>query len=165
MKILYFHGLDGELSPEKNAILSEYGDVTGPHINYRADANIIQTFQTQYSNQGFDVIIGNSMGGFAAYYLSILFNVPALIFNPALPYRSVAQTIPEIKQTRSKFLQVVIGQQDEIIKAEDTLRFLQNALAPKCHSRIHMLNTMAHRVPEDVFAKEVSLFFEELQLE
>ena len=159
MKILFLHGLDTELTPDKRQVLSQFGEVIAPKIDYRADSNIIQTLEKQYSSSKVDVIIGSSMGGFAAYYLSMILDTPCLVFNPALPYRSLKQEVPVLDTERRKYLQVVLGIQDETIKSKDTMKFLREVLAKDTNARMHLINQLAHRIPLEIFETEANLFF------
>ena len=132
MNILYLHGLDSNLSAEKKVILEPFGNSIAPELDYRANPNMIETLFNQYSNQNIDVIIGSSMGGFAGFYLSKLMQIPALLFNPALPYRtSVLQNIPVINDNHNHLLQIVIGNQDDVILAKDNLDFITKLLPLK----------------------------------
>src|SRR5690554_5185129 len=105
MNILYLHGLNGSLSPEKREILEHYGNVFAPAIDYEKDSQSIATLSTSFNPQDINVIIGSSMGGFVGYYISNLFQCPALLFNPALAERSVYQSVPEIEHKKSHFKQ------------------------------------------------------------
>lgn len=159
MKILFLHGLDTELTADKRAVLSQFGEVISPSIDYRANMQVIQSLEKQYSSSNIGAVIGSSMGGFAGFYLSLLLDTPCLTFNPALPYRSVKQEVPSISLDRRKYLQVVLGIQDEIIKSKDTMKFLRETLAKDTNARVHIINQLAHRIPLDIFETEVNLFF------
>src|SRR5690554_4666971 len=97
MNILYLHGLDSSLNDEKRAILEKYGKVYAPLIDYREDANRVVFLIDEFKDKDIDVVIGSSMGGFAGYYIADALQRPALLFNPALAYRSVRQEIPNTK--------------------------------------------------------------------
>lgn len=157
-KILYLHGLDSQLSDEKHEALKAYGKILFPDIDFRATDQVIENLYSQYKNDGIDVIIGSSFGGFAAYYLSLLFDVDCLIFNPALPYRSYPQQIPAVNK-REKNLLTVIGVQDPLIKAADNISFLLEHQPENKHSRIHVLQDLAHQIPLPIFRSEVNYFF------
>ena len=160
MNILYLHGLDSNLSAEKKVILEPFGNSIAPELDYRANPNMIETLFNQYSNQNIDVIIGSSMGGFAGFYLSKLMQIPALLFNPALPYRtSVLQNIPVINDNHNHLLQIVIGNQDDVILAKDNLDFITKLLPLKNDFRLHLLSELGHGIPVVFFESEVNLFF------
>jgi hypothetical protein len=160
MNILYLHGLDSNLSDEKKVILEPFGNIIAPDLDYRANPNMIETLHTEYKNQNIDVIIGSSMGGFAGFYLSKLMQIPALLFNPALPYRtSVLQNIPIINKGHNHLLQIVIGNQDDVILAKDNLEFITKLLPLKNDFRLHLLSELGHGIPIAVFESEVNLFF------
>ncbi len=160
MNILYLHGLDSNLSDEKKQVLVPFGTVIAPDLDYRANPNMITTLYNEYSNQNINLIIGSSMGGFTGFYLSKLLQTPALLFNPALPYRaSVLQTSPMITEEHKHLLQIVIGNQDDIIRATDNLDFIMKLLPLKNDFRLHMHSALGHCIPVDIFQSEVNLFF------
>jgi hypothetical protein len=71
------------------------------------------------------------MGGFMSYYFANTINCPTLLFNPALLNRPVRQNIPAINSSNTaSLLHFALGGQDEIIKANDNLKWLsENRLA------------------------------------
>ena len=48
MTILYLHGLESKLSPEKRELLETYGSVLAPDMDYKANPNMITTLQQEY---------------------------------------------------------------------------------------------------------------------
>ncbi|MFC5193749.1 YqiA/YcfP family alpha/beta fold hydrolase [Bizionia hallyeonensis] len=162
MNILYIHGLNGSLSPEKREILEEYGEVHSPFIDYEVIPDSITKLSASYHNRKIDVIIGSSMGGFAGYYVSNVCQCPALLFNPALAERSVYQNVPNIQYKKSPFKQIVIGTQDNVVNPKRTLNFLANTLDKHPNYQVNVYNDLAHRIPVNIFEKEVKLFFKQL---
>lgn len=162
MNILYLHGLDGDLAPEKRIILEKYGKVFSPAIDYRTEYNSIELLVEQYKNENIKVVIGSSMGGFVGYYISDAYQLPSLLFNPALAARSVHQNIPTYKNPYLSFKQVVLGVDDEIIDPKNTLAFLSKTLQKHTDYHIHIRQRLGHRIPVDVFTEEVALFFNKI---
>ncbi|TDG37116.1 alpha/beta hydrolase [Pedobacter changchengzhani] len=160
MNILYLHGLDGSLSEEKRTALSKYGVVFGPQIDYRSSENIFDSLVAQFQDKKIDVVIGNSAGGLAGYYISLAYNTPCLIFNPALPYSSIIQNIPQNLPKREKYLQVVLGKKDDVIKANDNLVFLEKNLDADFEYSTHLLNNVGHQIPIANFETELASFFD-----
>ncbi len=162
MNILYLHGLESKLSPEKRLILEKYGSVIAPDLDYKSNPNMIEFLYDSYHNQNIDVIIGSSMGGFAGFYLANSFGVPCLLYNPALPYRtSIAQIIPSgIPVNSSPFMRIVLGALDNVIKAKDNLAYLSQIISDKTDYAISVRKELAHQIPLDVFQEESKLFFD-----
>lgn len=104
------------------------------------------------------------MGGFAAFHLANSLGICALLFNPALPYRnSVKQIIPtDLLLKESPLMRIVLGGQDDIIKAKDNLAFLAQNCNSKTDYAIAIKNDLAHQIPVDVFGEETKVFFENL---
>ncbi len=158
IKILYIHGLDSKLSDEKREILEKFGKIYAPDLNYYTNPNAISSITEDYSEVKIDVIIGSSIGGFAGFYVSNYFGKPALLFNPALKSRSVKQNIPENSVKGKGFKQIVLGQKDDVVDPVDTLAFLANGFDSTTLYHCHILPTLTHNIPLDVFEEEVFAF-------
>ncbi|MHA6281095.1 YqiA/YcfP family alpha/beta fold hydrolase [Salinimicrobium sp. CAU 1759] len=161
MNILYLHGLDSKLSPEKREVLEHYGKVLSPDLNYYEDPNAIETILGMYPNGEVDVVIGSSMGGFAGYYVSNALNKPALLFNPALVKRSVPQNIPKLENFNS-LKQIVLGQIDDVVSPADTLSFLPQDFNAVTDLHLHLVPENGHNIPVPLFEAEVQSFFGKL---
>ena len=164
MNILYLHGLNGSLSFEKQEILERFGKVHSPSIDYENNQDSIRWLQIEYKDEKIDLIIGSSMGGFAGYYLSKLYQVPSLLFNPALAYRNVLQSIPSTTQSNNGSIHIVLGSKDPPIDPKSTLNFLGDILMHPQNYSIHIRHDLEHRIPVSVFEEEVAKFMSENNL-
>ena len=162
LNILYLHGLDSKLSPEKRAVLEKFGDVFALDLNYYEDPDAIETILKNSPADGIDAVIGSSMGGFAGYHVSNALDRPALLFNPALARRSVAQNIPEIA-TNNSLKQIVLGQVDEVIAPVDTLEYLSGDFNSETDLYLRLVPGLGHNIPVPLFEQEVRSFFEKLR--
>ncbi len=125
--VLYLHGLDAKPSPEKNKIMrEEFGlDVLAPQVNYRASEKSISLFENlsrMIDEGGHELLIGSSFGGYMSFYLSEFFDIPAILFNPALHSRNI--DVPVIRERKNTRKIIVIGKNDEIINSAKTRKFL-----------------------------------------
>jgi predicted esterase YcpF (UPF0227 family) len=164
MNILFLHGLESKLSDEKRAILETYGSVTSPDVDYKLNPDAIQNLYDEFKNKNINAIIGSSMGGFAAYHLANSLGICALLYNPALPYRNnVMQNIPSnLPKKQSPMIRIVLGGQDDVIKAKDNLVFLSQNFSELKECTIQIINELGHQIPVAVFEKQTEYFFEEL---
>ncbi|HSN47663.1 MAG TPA: YqiA/YcfP family alpha/beta fold hydrolase [Flavobacterium sp.] len=164
MNILYLHGLESRLSDEKRALLENYGIVIAPDLDYTSNLYMIQNLYDEFHQQNINAIIGSSMGGFAGFHLANALGVCALLYNPALPYRnSVVQNIPSgLPKKHSPLLRIVLGGQDEVVKAKDNLAFLSQNAGELRDCTIEIVNGLAHQIPIDVFEEQTEAFFERL---
>ncbi len=165
MKLLYLHGLESSLTEEKRKVLSKYFEVIAPSIDYKVENRIVESLLEEFSSEGIDVLIGSSMGGYAAYFLSLIMHIPVLAFNPALPYKNVVQFIPEINKKRVNYAKIIIGLKDNVIKADDNIDFLRNTVNPDDNIKITLINKLEHPIPIDIFEQEVEIFYNELKNE
>ncbi|AWG22914.1 hypothetical protein FFWV33_15960 [Flavobacterium faecale] len=166
MNILYLHGLESKLSSQKRSVLERFGTVTAPDLDYYADPEIFLLLQSFTNSQSFDVVIGSSMGGFMGYYFSNTYQIPALLFNPALPYRSVKQNIPTLDCSHSSsLLHFALGGQDDIIKANDNLKWIAENRLGRTDIKISIHNQMGHQILLEVFEKEATEFFRQSTFE
>lgn len=158
MKILYIHGLESKLSQEKRAILERFGAVSAPDLDYFKDPDAIESILNTYRKEGIEVVIGSSMGGFAAYYVATVLNSPALLFNPALRKRSVEQTIPSVAINSYSLKHFIIGADDNVVNPGDTLGFISETYNEFTDFHLHIRPKLAHSIPVDVFEEEVENF-------
>lgn len=157
--ILYLHGLDSKLSPEKREILEIFGDITAPDIDYYNNKNTIDLIFNEFKDKKIDVIIGSSMGGFIGFYLSKLLNKSCLVFNPALPYRKVDQIVPVIESDLNNFIQIVIGNKDVIVNSKENINYILNNISSDNNISIQIINQLKHQIPIDIFKNEIDGFF------
>ena len=164
MNILFLHGLESTLSPEKRAILEKYGNVIAPDVAYKSSPDMIKYLYDAYETQDINAIIGSSMGGFVGYHLANSLGVCSLLYNPALPYiGTIEQIIPSnLPINQSKLIRIVLGGQDDIIKAKDNLAFFAQNCNPKTDYTISINSDLAHQIPVDVFKEETKAFFKSL---
>lgn len=162
MNILYIHGLESKLSPDKKAILAEFGKVLAPNLDYYKDPNAIETILNAYKDEEIDVVIGSSMGGFAAYYASTALEAPALLFNPALKERSVEQKIPDISIGSLAIKYFILGARDEVVDPAGTLKFIGDNYNEYTDFQIRIHPELGHRVRMDIFQEEVNAFFDRI---
>ncbi len=162
-KILYFHGLDSFLSDDKKIILEKYGIVEAPVTNYR-EFNIYQFLDPLLKTDA-TVVTGSSFGGYIGYTLAQQVNLPCLLFNPALIGRSInAEYVkgnePAIMTSLSY---IVLGKKDEVINCAENFDYIsKNVKGPK---KIIIEETLAHRIPLDIFEKHVAKFFQILNMQ
>ncbi len=161
MHILYLHGLDSSLSNEKRKLLEKYGAVYAPLIDYRKDTNSIENILSLFNDMQINAIVGSSMGGFVGYYMADTLQRPALLFNPALAYRSVPQKIPNNANPNSNLKHIVLGAKDETIDPKTTLEFLSKSIGIDNYN-IKIRQDLAHRIPEEIFKEELKAFFKKL---
>jgi predicted esterase YcpF (UPF0227 family) len=155
-KILYLHGLDGSLSQEKKEVLERYFAIVAPELDYRNTPDMFDKLSNLFYTEQFDAVIGNSMGGCFAYYLSLFHSVPALCFNPALGCRRPVEVrLPELK-ANSHPLVFVLGGQDTVVPAVENFTWIRKN--PNPNFTLKWYNEMSHHVGIDTFATEVEAF-------
>ena len=93
------------------------------------------------------------MGGYAAYVLGGLYQLPVLAFNPALHSRTIEPNFPKFAKSHiPSELTIVIGKQDNIVDGNRTLDYLKDHIQDKTvNYKIERIEEMGHRVPLDVF--------------
>lgn len=163
MYILYIHGLDSKLSPEKREILQKFGEVFSPDLNYYENPDTIDSILQEVEEEEIDVVIGSSIGGFAAYYVSAALEKPALLFNPALRERSVKQNIPNPSEKSLNLKQFVLGSNDDVVDPVDTLEFIAEHYTSFTGLHLHLRPELTHNIPLDVFEEEVASFIKKLK--
>jgi hypothetical protein len=163
MTILYLHGLESKLSDVKRAVLEQFGAVIAPDLDYINNPEIFSFMMKACQNESVACIIGSSMGGFMGYYVAMKLDVPALLFNPALPIRSLNQEFPtDLCFKKQQRLSIVLGSQDETVPAVANLKFFSENLHPTVHYGIKIRPDLAHQIPLEVFEEECMFFLRSL---
>ena len=163
MTILYLHGLESKLSDVKRAVLEEFATVIAPDMDYKSNSEMFNYLLETYKNDSIDCIIGSSMGGFMGYHIAMTLGCPALLFNPALPIRSLNQVVPQnvIPKQKQRF-SIVLGSQDETVPAILNLKYFSENLLSTVHFDIKIRPDLAHQIPLNVFTEECSAFLRSL---
>lgn len=160
MNILYLHGLKSRLSSEKRKVLEHYGTVFAPDINYEYQHTQPIEILKQFPNTEFNVVIGSSMGALNAYIISENIGRPAMMFNPPLSKYKAHNFEP-------KFPEIIVyqhfrlGGQDDIVDPSATLKFLSNRVSDY-EFQIFTDPQLGHRIPLEIFSKDVKNFFSNL---
>ena len=151
-KVLYLHGLESPQGGPKVDFLAKKGYVCAPDIDYtRSDIfTYLVSFVEEFEP---DVIIGSSMGGYAAWILGGLYDIPVVAFNPALHSRSFEPKLPRfVKQHIPSKLHVVLGEKDTVIPHIKTLDYIKDWVKDRyVDYKVHSVKTMGHRVPLEEF--------------
>ena len=157
--IVYFHGLDSSLSDEKRKVMAPFGSIYAPTYDYR-DANVLSAIADSFDElPEYTVFIGSSFGGYQANIYSSLFDLPCLMFNPALKFRQVGKALDKLfPKDRLSISYVVLGKQDDVIDYKDTQKFINKHF--KGYKEVYFEEEMGHRVPIDIFEEHIKNFFE-----
>lgn len=153
MKIAYLHGLESDNKGPKNDWLREIADdVYDPLIDY-TEPGIYKKIIDEVTDFDPDIILGSSMGGYFAYHIARTNFIPALLFNPAIPYRSFQ---PDMKGQRHVLsnprIHIVFGRKDDLIKPADTIQTLKSTRFTSD------MGSHGHRTPTKVFKDSVEKF-------
>ena len=163
MKILYLHGLDSFLQEDRREVLLEYAQIEAPVLDYLNAPNLFQQLINEYKDV--NAIIGSSAGGLIAYYLAQKLDKHCLLFNPALCHYSKMPFPHFFDKNYLKYMQIVLGKQDEVIPYEESLKIISNDISEKQNIELHIINQMKHSYPISIFKQEISLFFDKISQE
>ena len=82
-----------------------------------------------------------------------------MLFNPALTHRHEMPINTQPNPDYAAYMQVVIGLQDKVIAPWESLAVLREDMSTLPNVTIHLLNTMEHSYPIEIFENEVKHFF------
>tara|TARA_R110002020_G_scaffold113236_1_gene260236 strand:+ start:11432 stop:11911 length:480 start_codon:yes stop_codon:yes gene_type:complete len=141
MKILYLHGYQGSPNWDRIEWMESLGhEVIAPQIDYDKEHD----FFINLLNQDFDFIVGNSLGGFVGFYLSIYKGKPAICMNPPLYMDlKVRMNLPlgyKIKGCQN--ISVIIGNEDNVVDPNKTFDWL---IKNKPTVNVKLIDGMGHR--------------------
>jgi homoserine acetyltransferase len=150
-RVLYLHGLESSNVCDKVDFLREVADCYAPPIDYR-DPYIEDLLLKMIRAFKPEVIIGSSMGGYAALQLGNYFDIPVVAFNPAIHTRAFDPAFKKLitEDVNIDFTPVIIlGIEDDVINPLITKEILDDSFI-KCV--IEEIEDLGHRIPFNVFA-------------
>jgi predicted esterase YcpF (UPF0227 family) len=156
-RVMFIHGLESNVPSEKTKYLEKHFTLFAPQIDYRKQ-NIFAEVLEMAKDFKPELIIGSSMGGYFGYYIAGELNLPAILFNPALPYRTTIKPEINSKNIHLKIARFVLGKNDNIIKAKDNLNWISKNQNYIDDISISMLN-FEHRVPIEIFIDEIENYY------
>ena len=151
MKILYIHGLESALGGPKVDHLKTLGhSVDYPEMDYDYNKQFEETADDiAYKLGYYDLIIGSSMGGYFAYELGKMFDIPVLLLNPALHSRSI-EPLVEHTGDEDPLVFLGVGENDNVIDYVKTLDILDEGAM--CFFRANYWKGQhGHQTPLDFF--------------
>lgn len=140
MRILNLHGLGGSFDNTNYRMIrnaSPSAEVVSETIDYENTSP--KASVEKYCHYGeFDIVVGNSFGGFFAYVIGTRLKIKTLLINPCVPpadyipkmvegyrYTSELEELWNIYQYKNYNCFVLIGQNDEILDVDITDRSLR----------------------------------------
>jgi uncharacterized protein len=155
MKILYLHGLESSVGGPKVEYLESLGHkVHAPEMCWDVGGNFVSIADHCAYEDDFDLIIGSSMGGYFAYELGKIFDIPVLLLNPALHSRSIEPRVEKVHEdlAADPLVFLGVGANDDVINYEKTLDILDEEAG--CFFRgNYWKGDHGHRTPIDFFQK------------
>ncbi|TYB71516.1 hypothetical protein ES677_10625 [Bizionia gelidisalsuginis] len=150
MTILYLHGLMSSNQSNKIEWLKEKHHVFNPQLNYKKDSKtIFAELEAICENTIVHLIIGSSLGGYLGYHISNKFNIPSLLFNPALEQTTAEKPDVNCVNNTNVLHTIVLGENDDVISPIKTLQFLEN----RNSNFVHSYAPTGHRTPFEIFKK------------
>ena len=125
-KVMYLHGLESKPGGEKVEFLEKHFEVLAPECDYKNNENIFFDLLSQAQDFQPDIIIGSSMGGYMAYYISQHLNRPIILFNPALAYQPIKRVVKVGPHKPSVFLG--LGFYDEVVPSFSSFNILGDSI-------------------------------------
>ena len=155
MKILYLHGLESKVGGPKVEYLEMLGHkVDAPDMCWDYSGNFVSIADHIAYEDNFDLIIGSSMGGYFAYELGKMFDIPVLLLNPALHSRSIEPRVEKVHEdlAADPLVFLGVGANDDVINYEKTLEILDNE-AGSFFRPNYFKGNHGHQTPLDFFQK------------
>lgn len=159
MKTLYIHGLDSEPRKEKLKILENHDFETfALHLDYRKEKDAFFILKQIIEKEKLEFLVGSSLGGFLAYYLSANQNIPCLLFNPAMLIdEKIKLNIIDQIITPCPFRMVIIGEKDKSVNPKINKDFFkQNENSAKIQ-KVLSCQWLAHQIDTETFNASVSM--------
>ncbi len=163
MKVLYIHGLHSNPNPLKLDILEKLGlEVVSPFIDYEKEkAEVYKRVKKIALEEKIDLMIGSSLGGFIAYWLSRDIDKAALLFNPALYFESMKPFIPRLEKQHNTPIYVCLGEKDSQVNPQEVRKYLSEQTKNHHNTKIMMTSWLAHGIDLKTFKTITAWFLSE----
>ena len=155
---LYIHGLDSSPNPDKLSIIQKYSETKALHLDYRNQSDAFDVLSELIEKEGVTHIVGSSLGGFLGFWLAEKYGLSCLLFNPAIGMKTIEMKHEQHFGKCPKRL-IVIGQKDNVVLPETTMRFLESHPSSNCDQRIALCNNLEHQIDLNTFKEFASCFF------
>ena len=146
-KVMYIHGLESKPGGPKVDILKKYFKVLAPECDYKNNENIFFDLLSQAQHFQPDIIIGSSMGGYMAYYISQHINKPIILFNPALAHQPIKRVVQVGPNKPDVYLG--LGFYDEVVPPFSSFNILGDSIVEA------QFGKHKHQTPLDFFLKVI----------
>ena len=161
--IFYFHGYNGYLTNEKREVLQQFGKVIAPTFNYgtaKTLPQIIDSFKDVDLQSA--IFMGTSFGGYVISVLNEKYDIPGLLFNPALPYRIMIEPGREhhFEKKLDSLSYFVLGKQDKLVRCQDNLDYISKYV--KGPKDIIINEDLGHSIPVMEFEMYTKRFLEKV---
>ena len=162
--IYYFHGYNGYLTEEKREVLQQFGNVVAPTFDYSAAKTLPQIIHS-FENIDLEtaVFMGASYGGYIINVLNEKYDIPGMLFNPALPYRFLIEPNREpFFATNLKSLSCfVLGKRDKLVSYQDNLNYISKYV--KGPKEVIINEDLGHSIPIKEFEIYTQNFLEKVK--
>lgn len=152
--VLYLHGFESSPTPIKTSALADLGyTVIAPHIHYKENRGTYERLKSLVEYFKVDWIVGSSLGGYTAFWLSQEFQIPTLLFNPALPFRKIDPgLVPKAIPITNANQTIFFGLKDDTVDPLTTKRWIS--------SNIHQEGITYFEYPENGHQISIEVFRE-----
>lgn len=154
--------MGGRPRSEKLKLIQDQGfAIDALHLDY--DHNSFELLKKYIQDQAIQFLIGQSHGGFMAFWLSEELALPCMLTNPALSLSAKKRVSPKVSQLACPLCLVGLGEEDEAIDYQRTIKYLE---LDKREDKIIKYRTFAgekHGLSSEVFTEVLIWAKEELK--
>lgn len=155
--VLYIHGFESSPIASKTSAIADLGcAVIAPQIHYKEAVGTFNRIKQLATEFKADWIIGSSLGGYSAFWLSQQLQIPTLLFNPALAFRRIDPGLISEKIEITNCNQVIfLGMNDTTVDPNSTKIWLkQQGIIENVNIIEHPEN--GHQISLKVFKETIS---------
>ena len=154
--VLYIHGYESAPTPAKTMALSDLGfAVIAPKIHYVENYNTYERLKSLALEYQIDWLVGSSLGGYTAFWLSQELILPTLLFNPSLIFKRTDPGLVKKDLEIKNFNQTIfLGLKDTTVDPLLTQKWLEKR---QILDRVKIIKNEehAHEISLDVFTHTI----------
>jgi uncharacterized protein len=159
IRAYFFHGLESELPSSKVDIMEQMGWEVGSDLMKYKSGEPYKLALEKVKKFKPDILVGSSLGGLTARYLSSYLDIPVILLNPAFPFKDYNMDFPDRYGEFIPKAWVLLGAKDA------TVDFRQNKKEMESYGACISVDDHGHRTPKDIFKAFLESILNDIQVE
>ena len=162
MRIVYLSDWKEKQDKVKLNYFNTFGDVVFyPYLDYLNERNLISFISNDISNDimnrnDINIIVGNGMGAYIAFYVSNHIKIPSLLLNPSFFFKNGAELKSSYNNEQFLEKNIILSSKHDSIDTKRTFKYL---ISLGYDNQIKIIDNLSTKIPQDFFETYFNEFY------